>query len=360
MTDVFDALADPTRRHLVEALALREASATELAAELPVTRQAVAKHLTALREVGLVESRKSGRETLYRLDPAPLDDAVVWIEHVGGEWDARLARLRDHLEAPWRGEVLFCGVDVAPLRAEPDPSSEQVTQALRGEPLTVTRRRGGWARVTTAYGYPGWVESGALSPVPAGDWLPPAREGDPVEEARAYLGAPYLWGGMSEQGIDCSGLVHMAWRRLGRLVPRDAGQQEEAASLVHEPRYGDLVTYGREETTHIAFWLGDGRILHAAGGRGVVEEDEPARSARSGAASSVSPSERRDARTRRHPVRGARHRTGAGGTVSPTREIGRSLFLAAESVNRTCATRSPSCTLQPVPHGRCPLPPRLD
>ena len=276
MTDVFDALADPTRRHLVEALALREASATELAAELPVTRQAVAKHLTALREVGLVESRRNGRETLYRLDPAPLDDAVVWIEHVGGEWDARLARLRDHLEAPWRGELLFCGVDVAPLRAEPDSSSEQVTQALRGEPLTVTRRRGGWARVTTAYAYPGWVESDALSPVPAGDWLPPAREGDPVEEARAYLGAPYLWGGMSEQGIDCSGLVHMAWRRLGRLVPRDAGQQEEAATLVHEPRYGDLVTYGREETTHIAFWLGDGRILHAAGGRGVVEEEEPA------------------------------------------------------------------------------------
>jgi cell wall-associated NlpC family hydrolase len=150
-----------------------------------------------------------------------------------------------------------------------------VTQALRGEPLTVTRRRGGWARVTTAYAYPGWVKSGALSPVPAGDWLPPAHEGDPVEEARAYLGAPYVWGGISEQGIDCSGLVHMAWRRLGRLVPRNAGQQEEAATLVHEPRYGDLVTYGREETTHIAFWLGDGRILHATGGRGVVEEAEP-------------------------------------------------------------------------------------
>ena len=51
---------------------------------------------------------------------------------------------------------------------------------------------------------------------------------------------------MSERGIDCSGLVHMAWRRLGRIVPRDADQQEEAASLVDEPRYGDLVIYGRE------------------------------------------------------------------------------------------------------------------
>ena len=67
----------------------------------------------------------------------------------------------------------------------------------------------------------------------------------------------------------------MAWRRLGRIVPRDADQQEEAAAAVTEPRYGDLVTYGKEATTHIAFWLGEGRILHAAGSRFVVEEEEP-------------------------------------------------------------------------------------
>ncbi len=79
---------------------------------------------------------------------------------------------------------------------------------------------------------------------------------------------------MSERGIDCSGLVHMAYRRLGRVVPRDADQQEEAAVTVEEPRYGDLVTYGAERTTHIAFWVGEGRILHAAGSREVVEEEE--------------------------------------------------------------------------------------
>jgi gamma-D-glutamyl-L-lysine dipeptidyl-peptidase len=81
---------------------------------------------------------------------------------------------------------------------------------------------------------------------------------------------------MSEQGIDCSGLVHMAWRRLGRLVPRDAAQLEHAGVPVSEPEYSDLAVYGLEAVTHIAFWLGGGRILHAAGGRGVVEEDEPA------------------------------------------------------------------------------------
>jgi cell wall-associated NlpC family hydrolase len=81
---------------------------------------------------------------------------------------------------------------------------------------------------------------------------------------------------MSERGIDCSGLVHMAWRRLGRLVPRDADQQEEAAESVDEPRYGDLVTYGLEKATHVAFWVDEGRIVHAAGSRSVVEEQETA------------------------------------------------------------------------------------
>lgn len=99
MSDVFDALGDPTRRHIVESLSEGEASATQLAADLPVTRQAVAKHLSALREAGLVESRRHGRETLYRVNAAPLDAAAAWIVRVGGEWDARLERLRALVEA---------------------------------------------------------------------------------------------------------------------------------------------------------------------------------------------------------------------------------------------------------------------
>jgi cell wall-associated NlpC family hydrolase len=88
---------------------------------------------------------------------------------------------------------------------------------------------------------------------------------------------------MTERGIDCSGLVHMAHRAIGRLVPRDADQQEDAGTAIDEAdaRPGDLVTYsedGEARATHIAFWLGEGRILHSTereDANGVVDEIEP-------------------------------------------------------------------------------------
>jgi DNA-binding transcriptional ArsR family regulator len=103
---VFDALADPNRRYVVEALAQRgTATATELASELHVTRQAVAKHFAALSDAGLVESRREGRETRYELTPEPLAGALEWMAEVGAEWDARLARLHRHLNRGSRSGV---------------------------------------------------------------------------------------------------------------------------------------------------------------------------------------------------------------------------------------------------------------
>jgi DNA-binding transcriptional ArsR family regulator len=83
---VFSALADPSRRHVLGYIADHgTATATELTGELPITRQAVAKHLATLSEAGLVESERAGRETRYRLTPS------------GTEWDGRLDALREHL-----------------------------------------------------------------------------------------------------------------------------------------------------------------------------------------------------------------------------------------------------------------------
>jgi DNA-binding transcriptional ArsR family regulator len=101
MTDtgaVFEALGDPTRREVMRRLAQGgPASATQLAADLPVSRQAVAKHLAALEDAGLVEGEREGRERRFRLTPAPLSEAAEWMADVGAEWDQRLRRLRRRL-----------------------------------------------------------------------------------------------------------------------------------------------------------------------------------------------------------------------------------------------------------------------
>ena len=152
-----------------------------------------------------------------------------------------------------------------------------MTQLLLGEPVEVEEARDGWCRVRTAYDYPGWIHEEALVDG-TGTLTGASPYENPIEAARSYLGAPYEWGGMTDRGIDCSGLVHMAYRRTGRVVPRDADQQEAAATPIDESaaRPGDLVCFGEPgHADHIAFWLGDGRILHATGRDGVdavVEE----------------------------------------------------------------------------------------
>ena len=91
---VFTALADPTRRRVIESLAAGSTvTASGLAAQLPITRQAVAKHLAALSRARPVRSARVGRETRYSLDAEPLEDAARWIARVGGEWDERLGEL---------------------------------------------------------------------------------------------------------------------------------------------------------------------------------------------------------------------------------------------------------------------------
>jgi DNA-binding transcriptional ArsR family regulator len=97
---IFDALGDPGRRALVQAVAARgSATATELAADLPVTRQAVAKQLAALADAGLLRATRAGRETRYEVTPESLRDAVAWMVDVGARWDDRLSRLGKSLKA---------------------------------------------------------------------------------------------------------------------------------------------------------------------------------------------------------------------------------------------------------------------
>jgi DNA-binding transcriptional ArsR family regulator len=87
------ALADPTRRRIVELLAEGERSAGELAAHFDAARPGVSRHLRVLREHGLVHTRVDGRRRLYTLDPRPLDELDAWLTHYRGFWANRLAAL---------------------------------------------------------------------------------------------------------------------------------------------------------------------------------------------------------------------------------------------------------------------------
>jgi DNA-binding transcriptional ArsR family regulator len=92
---VFDALGDATRRDVFSTVASSgPLTATQLAAGLPVTRQAVAKHLGVLADAGLVTAARAGRERRYEAVPGALDDARAWMDDVGRQWDRRLAALR--------------------------------------------------------------------------------------------------------------------------------------------------------------------------------------------------------------------------------------------------------------------------
>ncbi len=103
--DLWSAIGDPTRRRMLDLLLAEGAgTATTLSERLPVTRQAVSKHLVVLDRVGLVHVTPSGREKRYQIDEAQLAHAVVQLAHVGSTWDARLQRIKRIAEAIQRGQ----------------------------------------------------------------------------------------------------------------------------------------------------------------------------------------------------------------------------------------------------------------
>lgn len=103
--ELWSAIGDPTRRRMLDLLLSEgDGTATSLSAQLPVTRQAVTKHLAVLDRVGLVVSRTSGRERRYQVDQSQLERAAAQLAAVGTAWDARLARIKRIAESVERRE----------------------------------------------------------------------------------------------------------------------------------------------------------------------------------------------------------------------------------------------------------------
>ena len=224
----------------------------------------------------------------------------------------------------------ICNLSVIPCREEPSDKSQMVTQLLFGESFEVLAKRKQWRQIRNGLdGYESWIDekqfveidknafevlnkklpvcasdlvqlvkhtqSGSMIPVVAGSSLPNYHQGniafgdesyefdgeinhpdseevrkELVEFAMVYRNAPYLWGGRSPFGIDCSGLMQVLYKMVGIPLQRDAYQQVEEGytlSFVEESDLGDLAFFDNDEghIIHVGMMVGPNAIIHAAG-----------------------------------------------------------------------------------------------
>lgn len=163
------------------------------------------------------------------------------------------------------------------LRAQPDRESEIITRVVSGTDVVVEDTRGEWAKVTA--NKTGWMQLSLLRPI---NELPKTVQGKRktmVEDAARMIGVPYLWGGTTGHGIDCSGLTRLLHRWAGTEIPRDADMQHTAAQPVEPPfEIGDLLFFSEDGSerriTHVGMSLGGWKIIHSSRSRnGTYIED---------------------------------------------------------------------------------------
>ena len=204
----------------------------------------------------------------------------------------------------------ICNLSAMPVRKEGSHNSEMVSQLLYNEMYEVLDEKPGWYLIKSVEDqYEGWIQGIQHHPLSeqafmeykgkkryivdqpvlnyeghqlsigtvmyesvSGTMTMPGRfvPAMMIEFAQKFLGAPYLWGGRSLFGIDCSGFVQLCARAAGKLLPRDASQQIKEGELVYflqETQPGDLAVFGNEEgrITHVGIVMGSEQIIHCSG-----------------------------------------------------------------------------------------------
>ncbi len=163
------------------------------------------------------------------------------------------------------------------LRTQPERGSEITTRVMGGTGVGVEEIRGGWAKV--AANQAGWMPLNFLCAMDAlPDSLEEKRE-TLLKDAARMTGVPYLWGGTTGNGIDCSGFVRLLHRWVGVQIPRDADMQHAAARPVAPPfEIGDLLFFAEDDdeqrVTHVGLSLGGWKIVHASRLRNGVYTDD--------------------------------------------------------------------------------------
>ena len=242
----------------------------------PHERVHVATNLTGLYEKPTFGMPLSS-ELYYGSELEVLDEKGRWVftrQHDGYLGWAYRPYLDEGLAPDATHLILAPSVE---LRAEPNQTSELITRVVSGTGVVVEDTLDGWSRVSA--NKTGWISSTHLRALTELPNTVEDKRNTFIEDSAHMIGVPYLWGGTSGNGIDCSGFVRLLHRWVGVEIPRDADMQHAAARPVEPPfETGDLLFFSESDSkrkiTHMGMSLGGWKMIHSSRSRNGVYIDD--------------------------------------------------------------------------------------